>query len=109
MESSKLLALTRVRSLEGKSLSLYRPGKPVCLAGHPDVQRIIEQSIRRIRAAGKAAGFLAVDPEMAHKALAWGANFVAVGVDTNLYTSALDKRLAMFKPIAEQAEGKGSY
>ena len=46
---------------------------------------------------------------MAHKALAWGANFVAVGVDTNLYTSALDKRLAMFKPVAEQAEGKGSY
>ena len=78
-------------------------------AGHPDVQRIIEQSIRRIRAAGKAAGFLAVDPEMAHKALAWGANFVAVGVDTNLYTRALDKRLAMFKPIAEQAKGKGSY
>ena len=61
------------------------------------------------RAAGKAAGFLAVDPEMAHKALAWGANFVAVGVDTNLYTRALDKRLAMFKPVAEQAEGKGSY
>ncbi|STW28343.1 2-keto-3-deoxy-L-rhamnonate aldolase [Klebsiella michiganensis] len=45
---------------------------------------------------------------MAHKALAWGANFVAVGVDTNLYTRALDKRLAMFKPVAEQAEGKGA-
>ncbi len=27
-------------------------------AGHPEVQRIIETSIRRIRAAGKAAGFL---------------------------------------------------
>lgn len=26
-------------------------------AGHPEVQRIIETSIRRIRAAGKAAGF----------------------------------------------------
>ena len=78
-------------------------------AGHPEVQRIIEQSIRRICAAGKAAGFLAVDPQMAHKTLAWGANFVAVGVDTNLYTSALDKRLAMFKPVAEQVEGKGSY
>ncbi|STW80265.1 2-keto-3-deoxy-L-rhamnonate aldolase [Klebsiella michiganensis] len=44
-------------------------------AGHPEVQRVIEQSIRRIRAAGKAAGFLAVDPEMAHKALAWGGEF----------------------------------
>lgn len=78
-------------------------------AGHPEVQRIVEQSIRRIRAAGKAAGFLAVDPEMAHNALAWGANFVAVGVDTNLYTRALDTRLAMFRPVAEPAEGKGSY
>lgn len=41
-------------------------------AGHPDVQRVIEQSIRRIRTAGKAAGFLAVDPAMAEKCLAWG-------------------------------------
>ncbi len=41
-------------------------------AGHPDVQRVIEQSIRRIRAAGKAAGFLAVDPAMAEKCLAGG-------------------------------------
>lgn len=34
-------------------------------AGHPEVQRIIETSIQRIRAAGKAAGFLAVAPDMA--------------------------------------------
>jgi 2-dehydro-3-deoxy-L-rhamnonate aldolase len=46
---------------------------------------VIEQSIRRIRAAGKAAGFLAVDPAMAEKC--WpGGQFVAVGVDTMLYT-----------------------
>lgn len=66
-------------------------------AGHPEVQRIIETSIRRIRAAGKAAGFLAVAPDMAQQCLAWGANFVAVGVDTMLYSDALDQRLAMFK------------
>lgn len=36
-------------------------------AGNPKVQQIIEQSIRRIRKAGKAAGFLAVDPDMAKK------------------------------------------
>lgn len=78
-------------------------------AAHPDVQRIIEQSIRRIRAAGKAAGFLAVDPKMAQKSLEWGANFVAVGVDTQLYTDALDSRLAMFRPGARREEEKGSY
>ena len=78
-------------------------------AGHPEVQRIIEQSIRRIRAAGKAAGFLAVDPAMAQKCLQWGANFVAVGVDTMLYTEALDRRLAMFKPDQSTQTLKISY
>ncbi len=63
-------------------------------AGHPDVQRVIEQSIRALRAAGKAAGFLAVDPAMAEKCLAWGPTSVAVGVDNMLYTQALDRRLA---------------
>ena len=77
--------------------------------GHPEVQEIIEQSIRRIRAAGKAAGFLAVDPAMAQKCLQWGANFVAVGVDTMLYTEALDRRLAMFKPEKSVQTLKSSY
>ncbi len=45
-------------------------------AGHPEVRRLVETSIRRIRAAGKAAGFLAVAPDMAQQCLAWGANFV---------------------------------
>lgn len=78
-------------------------------AGHPEVQRIIEASIRRIRAAGKAAGFLAVDPAMAQKCLQWGANFVAVGVDTMLYTEALDSRLAMFRSGSSGQTMKTSY
>jgi 2-dehydro-3-deoxy-L-rhamnonate aldolase len=78
-------------------------------AGHPEVQRIIGQSIGRIRAAGKAAGFLAVDPDMAKKALGWGANFVAVGVDTMLYTEALDRRLALFKSLPDGREPGGNY
>lgn len=78
-------------------------------AGHPEVQRIIEQSIRRIRNAGKAAGFLAVNPAMAEKCIAWGANFVAVGVDTMLYSEALDNRLALFKKRKTTEEVKQSY
>lgn len=38
-----------------------------------------------------------------------GANFVAVGVDTMLYTEALDRRLAMFKSASAQPQGKASY
>ena len=77
-------------------------------AGHPQVQTIIEQAIRRIRLAGKAAGFLAVDPAMATRCLEWGANFVAVGVDTMLYTEALDSRLALFKSASTRTT-KSSY
>lgn len=72
-------------------------------AAHPEVQQIIEQSIRRICKAGKAAGFLAVDIAMAQRAISWGANFVAVGVDTMLYTDALDRRLAQFRQQATDA------
>lgn len=77
-------------------------------AGHPEVQRIIESCIYRIRAAGKRR-VLAVDPAMAQKCLAWGANFVAVGVDTMLYTEALDSRLAMFKSVQSVSTAKRSY
>lgn len=77
-------------------------------ADHPEVQMLIEQSIRRIRRAGKAAGFLAVNIAMAERAISWGANFVAVGVDTMLYTSALDSRLAHFKSGTPSAT-KSSY
>ncbi len=79
-------------------------------AGHPDVQRVIEQSIpAHSRGGGKRPDFLAVDPAMAEKCLAWGANFVAVGVDTMLYTQALDRRLAMFKSDSAQPQEKTSY
>ncbi|MGE1560442.1 2-keto-3-deoxy-L-rhamnonate aldolase [Pantoea septica] len=77
-------------------------------ASHPEVQQVIEQSIRRIRKAGKAAGFLAVDSAMAQRAISWGANFVAIGVDTMLYTDALDRRLAQFRQQAAGAP-RSSY
>ncbi|QTF10108.1 2-keto-3-deoxy-L-rhamnonate aldolase [Brenneria izadpanahii] len=78
-------------------------------AAHPEVQRMIEQSIKRIRHAGKAAGFLAVNTEMAEKAISWGANFIAVGVDTMLYTEALDTRLIHFRRNLNLATAKTTY
>ncbi len=79
-------------------------------AGHPDVQRVIgAEHPAHSRGGGKAAGFLAVDPAMAEKCLAWGPTCVAVGVDTMLYTQALDRRLAMFKSASAQPQEKTSY
>ncbi len=78
-------------------------------AGHPDVQRVIEQSIRRIRAAGKAAGFLAVDPAMAEKCLASGGQLRRRRGGYHAVYPALDRRLAMFKSASAQPQEKTSY
>lgn len=48
---------------------------------HADVQEVIMDALRRIRAAGKAPGILSTHDPMTEDALAAGAQFVAVGAD----------------------------
>lgn len=50
-------------------------------AGHPEVQQVIEASIRTIVGHGKAAGILTADSQLARRYLELGATFVAVGID----------------------------
>ncbi len=57
-------------------------------AGHPEVQRAILKGIATVRAAGKAAGILMADRQLAQTCLDAGALFVAVGVDTTLLVRA---------------------
>lgn len=52
--------------------------------GHTDVQAAIESSIGRIRDAGKAAGILIADEQLARRYLELGASFVAVGTDVTI-------------------------
>lgn len=107
--------LDEILSVEGIDGVFIGPADLSASLGYPDdsnnpvVQKEIELCIRRIRQAGKAAGFLAVDPSTAKKAIEWGANFVAVGVDTMLYTNALDERLSLFKSNLEISKLKSSY
>ncbi|EFF0767715.1 TPA: helix-turn-helix domain-containing protein [Escherichia fergusonii] len=114
LESSKVPALTRAIDI----LNLIARIGPCSAAtiidtlGIPKSTAYLllnELSIRRICAAGKAAGFLAVAPDMAQQCLTWEANFVAVGVDTMLYSDALVQRLAMFKLGKNGPQIKGSY
>ena len=61
-------------------------------ATHPDVREAVVASLAAVRAAGKAAGVLSVNPTLAREYRDAGANFVAVGVDTSLlakHTKAL--------------------
>lgn len=78
------------------SASLGHVGDPL----HAEVQTAIEQSIKRIVKAGKAAGILTTDETLARRYLEFGATFVAVGLDNNLLARATSQLAAKFKPVA---------
>lgn len=66
------------------SASMGYLGQPT----HPEVVSLIETSLGKIRAAGKAAGVLALDPALVTRYVEAGANLVAVGVDIILLEAA---------------------
>ncbi|ADY27270.1 4-hydroxy-2-oxovalerate aldolase (plasmid) [Deinococcus proteolyticus MRP] len=81
---SNLAAIAATEGVDGVfigpadlSASLGHLGQP----NHPDVQAAIREAAQTIRAAGKAAGILAVQEKDARRYLDWGYTFVAVGVD----------------------------
>lgn len=87
------------------SASMGHIGNP----GHPDVQAVIEDSIAKIVAAGKAPGILIADQTLAQRYIELGAMFVGVGTDTGLLMKSSTELAAKFKATitAPKAE-KGS-
>jgi 4-hydroxy-2-oxoheptanedioate aldolase len=72
-------------------------------AGHPLVQGAIEDALKRIVRAGKAAGILTTDDALARRYLELGATFVAVGLDNNLLARASSQLAAKFKSGGDAA------
>lgn len=66
-------------------------------ASHPEVKARVMETLRRIRAAGKAAGVLTTDETYITEARAAGANFVGVAIDVLLYVQAMRAAAARFK------------
>lgn len=85
------------------SASLGHRGNP----GHPEVQKAIEDAIVRIQKAGKAAGILSADPTLAHRYIALGAAFVAVGVDTTVLMRGLQTLAGTFKQDLQHPTSAG--
>jgi 4-hydroxy-2-oxoheptanedioate aldolase len=80
-------AICRVEGVDGVfigpgdlSAGLGYLGQP----GHPEVRKVIEDAIRRIRAAGNAPGVLTGDDEQIRAYMEAGCQFVAVGADAAL-------------------------
>ncbi|MDB5751799.1 MAG: 4-hydroxy-2-oxo-heptane,7-dioate aldolase [Ramlibacter sp.] len=77
--------------------------------GHPDMVRLIEDSITRIVRGGKAAGILTPDETLARRYLELGATFVAVGLDNNLLVRHTSALAARFKSDVQVAPAGKTY
>lgn len=89
------------------SASMGFLGKP----GETVVREAIRFGIRTVRAAGKAAGVLAPDRAFAQEYIDAGANFVAVGTDTGLLSTAASQLVQAYKgaKVAPQSAERGGY
>lgn len=87
------------------SASMGHRGNP----GHPEVQAAIEDAIVRIVKAGKAAGILSADENLARRYIELGATFVAVGVDTTVLMRGLQSLVGKFKDVPVAANTGGVY
>lgn len=76
---------------------------------HADVQAAIEDALRRINKAGKAAGILTPDEALARRYLEMGFLFVAVGLDNNLLARHTSALAARFKPELSAPAASKTY
>jgi 4-hydroxy-2-oxoheptanedioate aldolase len=66
-------------------------------SGHADVQKAIEDAIKRIRACGKPAGILATDEASARRYIQWGTTFTAVGLDAMILARGAENLAALYR------------
>ncbi|WP_264050699.1 HpcH/HpaI aldolase family protein [Methylobacterium flocculans] len=64
---------------------------------HPDVVKVVEETIARIRRTGKHAGILTANEELAHRYIEAGTRFTAVGSDMGLLARTSEALAARFR------------
>jgi 4-hydroxy-2-oxoheptanedioate aldolase len=95
-----LEAIARVEGVDGVfvgpgdlSTDLGHVGNP----GHPEVQAVIEDTIRRIKAAGSIPGILTKDEALARRYIELGSLFTAVGSDIAILAREAEQLASRFK------------
>jgi 4-hydroxy-2-oxoheptanedioate aldolase len=96
----ELEAIAKVEGVDGVFIgpsdlaaSLGHLGNPQ----HPEVQKVIEDAGRRLKAIGRAAGILTGNEDEARRYMDWGYLFVAVGADVGLLARNADALAKKFK------------
>lgn len=75
--------------------------------GHPEVNAALLDAFKRIQAAGKPAGALTVNEDLAREHLAAGCRFLAVGADAALLARATDALSRRFKDHLSPSQAGG--
>lgn len=75
--------------------------------GEAEVQKAVEDGLRRIMASGKPAGILSSDPALSARYIEMGASFVAVGTDVTLLAGATATLARRFKQDAATRPATG--
>lgn len=75
-------------------------------AGHPDVVAAVSAGLEKIRASGKYAGLLCLDPALVETYVEAGAHFVGVGVDTLILSQGFKQSIARFKGSQDSSPEK---
>ena len=87
-------AICMTQSIDVVYLGIYDLAVALGVNGdtrHPSVVEVVERSIPRIRAAGKAAGMMVLNSSDITRALSLGANFLVYGVDSFLIRDAASR------------------
>jgi 4-hydroxy-2-oxoheptanedioate aldolase len=97
---SNLQAIAETEGVDGVffgpadlSASMGYLGQP----DHPEVRQAMLKGLQTVRSAGKAAGIMMTDRSLAKMYVDAGAQFVAVGIDTNLLVNAATELASHFK------------
>jgi 2-keto-3-deoxy-L-rhamnonate aldolase RhmA len=64
---------------------------------HPEMQKVLEDAVTRLKKVGKPAGILTGNEEEARRYIGWGYTFVAVGADVGLLARGADTLAKTFK------------
>jgi 4-hydroxy-2-oxoheptanedioate aldolase len=96
----QLEAIAQVEGVDGVfigpsdlSASFGHVGNPQ----HPEMQKVLESAVTRLKAIGKPAGILTGNEDEARRYIAWGYTFVAVGADVGLLARGADALAKKFK------------